>query len=981
MSRMQQAIQKLKGYKAGTVPQLPIIEHYLLTGVGLDSIQKDSDKTWPVRHALQGALPPPTALEDEDRRALHVLVRIGYLEALGVWLDRALGKEKPDEDYHALLRAELEAIKVPRAQILHLTGRNLHTFARAGKPTSAGRYLLALSDSNLKQAVETPQNQYYNLPLIDFLLEFAPGRIEGLLDELLNPRGPLNRDLVAIRLLKKGGKPFEKPVAAFARALASSWQQFQVGLALSELDPEKYQLPTLKVARDFFRDSSSNAPLVARWMLQTFGTEVLPDVVNYLGRKGTPWFQYQVLTAAVQALGAKALPAVLAYLETGQEVAVRQALPHLIRYGDGSHDEVIRKHLEGGLAATGPRELPQYLTLAGQWNARPLAQRIGELLTHSSRAVRDAAAGALGTLGNDALPRARELLEHGNASSRLAAVNLLIAVNTPEARRLLEGRLDLEPSDDVRDAMLRGLEAAWAAAGRQVTRKDVEARMERAAPKLKNAPARWLNEKDLPPLHYKDGTPLSAGTVRYLLYRQSRGKEIRPDVEARALYDLIDHPRSGDFALALLKAYLGTQGAPADDWALTVAALLGDERIVPLLAARIREWADGNRGKMAEKAVRALALQGSDAALVTIDAMALRYRNKKKNVGQAAVDAFAAAAERLGLSTDELGDRVVPWLGFEPGKPWVIDCGGRRIEVRIGQDFKLKFQDLEKNKAVASLPKTAPKEVQQELKTAAATLREVVKAQLPRLENLMVRQYRWPVARWRELFLNHPVLLPFATRLVWGVSDTEGRRTGTFRALEDRTLTTAADEPTELPASGTVGAIHPLELTKDERSTWQMHLADYEIEPPFPQLERPVVRLAEAQRERKVLDDYRGTTLNGLTFRGRAERLGWSRGEVGDGGSVGLFWKGFGTAGVDAQVGVEGMYIGMGMNEEVRLEDVCFVLGGPQAGRRYSLPRSEDDPRLLTFADVPPVVYSEVMGDLRKITAQKVGTEAEAAQT
>ncbi len=159
-------------------------------------------------------------------------------------------------------------------------------------------------------------------------------------------------------------------------------------------------------------------------------------------------------------------------------------------------------------------------------------------------------------------------------------------------------------------------------------------------------------------------------------------------------------------------------------------------------------------------------------------ALAIRYRTKNKNLGQAAVESFAAAAERLGITPDELSDRVVPWLGFEPNAPRVIDCGGRRIEVGIGDDFKLKYRDLEKNKPVASLPKTAPKEVLDAFKGLAATLREVVKAQVLRLENLMVRQYRWPVGRWPELFLAHPLLRPFAARLVWAPMTTRASSWG-----------------------------------------------------------------------------------------------------------------------------------------------------------------------------------------------------------
>ena len=141
------------------------------------------------------------------------------------------------------------------------------------------------------------------------------------------------------------------------------------------------------------------------------------------------------------------------------------------------------------------------------------------------------------------------------------------------------------------------------------------------------------------------------------------------------------------------------------------------------MSPQIRQWADSSRGKMAEYAVEALALLGTDAALLTVDALAIRYRSKNKNVGKAAVEAFVAAADNLGITPDELGDRVVPWLGFEPGQKRIIDCGAKKVEARIGSDLKLQFIDLEKNKPIASLPKTAPKEVLAEFKELGATLR------------------------------------------------------------------------------------------------------------------------------------------------------------------------------------------------------------------------------------------------------------------
>jgi hypothetical protein len=366
-------------------------------------------------------------------------------------------------------------------------------------------------------------------------------------------------------------------------------------------------------------------------------------------------------------------------------------------------------------------------------------------------------------------------------------------------------------------------------------------------------------------------------------------------------------------------------------------------------------------------------------ALCAVDSLSIRYRSKQKNVGKAAAEAFAEAAERLGLTVDELGDRVVPWLGFEPGRPRLIEEGDKRIEVRIGTDFKLDFRDLVKAKKLGTLPGGISAAVKTEFKDLGATLREVLKGQVPRLENLMVRQYRWPVSRWRELYLAHPLLFPFTTSLVWGLYGADGKLQTLFRALEDRTLTNEKDEAVELPTEtghpATIGIVHPLELSAEQRQAWTMHLADYNIEPPFLQMQRPVVYPAADEKDVKYSSKFAGTELNAMTFKGRAEKLGWHRGSVTDGGGVTFYCKSFPGAGADALLALDGMYVGIDMYSSIKLERLCFVKSGSVkfGSYVYDEPDNDKDERLIPFGQIAPIVYSETLGDLGKISGKKDG--------
>ena len=350
------------------------------------------------------------------------------------------------------------------------------------------------------------------------------------------------------------------------------------------------------------------------------------------------------------------------------------AVSHLINLDDGTHAEEIRSTLERSIEEALKLEneyqlgssLVEWTNLAAKWQPAQLLDKLWPLSDHKSKRVRDAAARAVGKIGEPIVPRAIPLLADKKKDRRSWAVTVLSTAGSPTAQEAMEARIDLESDDEIRDAMLLALDAARAASGKEVSRDEILLRVQRASKKLSSPVAAWLDESRLPPLRYTDGTELGPETTRFLLYRQSRAREMKPDVEARPLYALIDRKSSGEFALELFRQFATTKADAADRWVLTVTGMLGDDRVVPMLSSLIQQWGDSARGKMAEYGVQALALLGTDAALTTVDALSLRYRVKNKNIGAAAIEAFAEAAERKGLSVDELGDLVVPWLGFSP---------------------------------------------------------------------------------------------------------------------------------------------------------------------------------------------------------------------------------------------------------------------------------------------------------------------------
>ena len=71
----------------------------------------------------------------------------------------------------------------------------------------------------------------------------------------------------------------------------------------------------------------------------------------------------------------------------------------------------------------------------------------------------------------------------------------------------------------------------------------------------------------------------------------------------------------------------------------------------------------------------------------------------------------------------------------------------------------------------------AVEDVREQMKESLTEVRQLVEQSREavfRMENLLVRQRRWPVARWKQLFLAHPLMLPFAVRMLWGMEDALG---------------------------------------------------------------------------------------------------------------------------------------------------------------------------------------------------------------
>jgi len=132
-----------------------------------------------------------------------------------------------------------------------------------------------------------------------------------------------------------------------------------------------------------------------------------------------------------------------------------------------------------------------------------------------------------------------------------------MALNNDKAQQTLKKRLKEESSDVIRENIILFLKKLGMEA---FTKKEALEAVQIAKDKKKlNKPVkRYVLEKDLPDLFWKDGKKVDLETIRFLFVKQKNKEKdyFRPSEETLPLLKDIDKTKSGPFAKALLDTCL-----------------------------------------------------------------------------------------------------------------------------------------------------------------------------------------------------------------------------------------------------------------------------------------------------------------------------------------------------------------------------------------------------------------------------------------
>ncbi|KNC09922.1 MolR family transcriptional regulator [Klebsiella sp. RIT-PI-d] len=408
-------------------------------------------------------------------------------------------------------------------------------------------------------------------------------------------------------------------------------------------------------------------------------------------------------------------------------------------------------------------------------------------------------------------------------------------------------------------------------------------------------------------------------------------------------------------------------GAPAkESWAFTALGLFGDDDTARTLTPFIRTWPGESQHKRATVGLDILAAIGSDIALMQLNGIAQKL--KFKALQERAREKIQQIAESRELTVAELEDRLAPDLGLDESGTLTLDFGPRRFTVSFDEALKPFVRDENRNR-LKDLPKpnksddpALAAEAVSLYKALKKDARTIASQQIRRLESAMCERRRWSAQNFRLFLVEHPLICHLTRRLVWGIYDAENTLLACFRVAEDNSYSTANDDLFILPEGDIrIGLPHVLEIPMQDAAAFGQLLADYELLPPFRQLDRPHYSLTAEESNATELTRWTGRSCPSGRVAGLANK-GWLRGMPLDAGWIGWMLKPLGAWTLVLEID-EGFAVGSSpddLSAEQKLSSIWLWQGKAQDYGWGSLQDQQKQP----FSVLDKVTVSEVINDI-----------------
>ncbi len=335
------------------------------------------------------------------------------------------------------------------------------------------------------------------------------------------------------------------------------------------------------------------------------------------------------------------------------------------------------------------------------------------------------------------------------------------------------------------------------------------------------------------------------------------------------------------------------------------------------------------------------------------------------------------AAERAGITTDDLEDSCVEPFGLDSGARTEFAVADARAQIRLDLDGHAAIAwynaggKLMKS-APAHLRKTFAREVKS-VSTTAKELEQAYAAQRARLETSLASPRTMSVEHWRKYFIDHPLLGFLGRRLIWNFHNADGwQSSGVYssgKPAEDDCVRDSFGKPVDLSRAQKVSLWHPLSSEADELQSWRDRIFTLSIRQPFRQAFREFYQVTGDERKAPMHSNrFAGILLRQHQLSSLCRVRGWDYRLMGAG------FDGFNVPSKSLpgwSMHVE-FYVDLPPDRDPESEHSGL---SEQAGSGINLFVSSDQVRFyrdrkeIALDEVPAVVYSEVMRDVDLFTS------------
>jgi len=517
-----------------------------------------------------------------------------------------------------------------------------------------------------------------------------------------------------------------------------------------------------------------------------------------------------------------------------------------------------------------------YVTALGTADNNKYKSQILAMAGDTSKKVKEALTAVISVKWHDDIV---ELLQSKKSGLRELAVSVIEKNNDGTFSEELKTAFEKEKSEKLKSRLagLVGVSVPEKQGSEQSAGVDIVSSLAKGAKAKKVA---WLFEQPYKTVHFNDGGEVPEDYLKALIILYSDMPSIAINKTAVDIAQKINSYDLNDFTVEVFRRWAGKGATAKTKWVMWFCGVHGGHGMIETLMKYIKEWSEHSRGVIASEAVMAMAVNGSSEALMNVDSMARKFKHRQ--VRNSANKALSDVAVILGITKEELADRIVPDMGFDDKMCRVFDYGKRQFNVYLTPNLEIEI--FNGDKKVKNMPKVGvndDKELAErsynDFKIMKKQIKTVVENQKQRLEYVLMCDRKWTCENWKNLFVKNPVMHCFAIGLIWGIYN-GSELLESFRYMDDGSFTNIDEDEFEIPENAEIGLVHPIELTDEQKNAWIEQLSDYEITQPFNQLGRLCFKPTETELSDDEITRFDGVSVGSYTLRGKLAKMGWETG-------------------------------------------------------------------------------------------------------